>query len=223
MPSTRPRRGSIRPRATLRKALAADALPAPTRPEVALTAARADLAATDAALERTRIRAASPGTALQVNAKAGETATPSPEQVLVVVGDLLVAARQGGDRGARHRQAARRPGRDHSLRCVSRQGFRRQDRHPGPGPGAEPHRPARSAQAYRCRYARDHDRSRRPAAAAARHARRRLLQARRDGQRPAGELAGRCRRRGLPAHAGDPPVSRGSAELRLRPLRLRGY
>ena len=75
-------------RANLRKALAADGLPAPTRPEVALTAARADLSAADAALERTRIRAASPGTALQVNAKAGETATPSPENVLVVIGDL---------------------------------------------------------------------------------------------------------------------------------------
>jgi HlyD family secretion protein len=75
-------------RANLRKALAVDALPAPTRPEVALTAARADLSAAEAALERTRIRAASPGTALQVNAKVGETATPSPENVLVVIGDL---------------------------------------------------------------------------------------------------------------------------------------
>ena len=75
-------------RANLRKALAVDGLPAPTRPEVALTVARADLSATDAALERTRIRAASPGTALLINAKAGETATPSPENVLVVVGDL---------------------------------------------------------------------------------------------------------------------------------------
>jgi HlyD family secretion protein len=75
-------------RATLRKALAVDGLPAPTRPEVALTAARADLSAADAALERTRIRAASTGTALQVSAKVGETATPSPEQVLVTVGDL---------------------------------------------------------------------------------------------------------------------------------------
>jgi HlyD family secretion protein len=75
-------------RATLRKALAIDGLPAPTRPEVALTAARADLSAADAALERTRIRAVTPGTALQVNAKAGETATPSSEQVLIVVGDL---------------------------------------------------------------------------------------------------------------------------------------
>jgi HlyD family secretion protein len=75
-------------RANLRKTLAADGLPAPSRPEAALTAARADLAAADAALERTRIRAASPGTALQVSAKAGETATPSPENVLVVIGDL---------------------------------------------------------------------------------------------------------------------------------------
>ena len=75
-------------RATLRKALSVDGLPAPTRPEVALAAARADLSAADAALERTRIRAAGPGTALLVNAKVGETATPSPENVLVVIGDL---------------------------------------------------------------------------------------------------------------------------------------
>jgi HlyD family secretion protein len=75
-------------RANLRKALAVDGLPAPSRLEVALTAARADLSAADAALERTRIRAASGGTVLLVNAKAGETATPSPENVLVIVGDL---------------------------------------------------------------------------------------------------------------------------------------
>jgi HlyD family secretion protein len=75
-------------RANLRKALSADGLPAPTRPEVALTAARADLSAADAALERTRIRAASSGTVLQVNAKVGETAAPSPESPLIVIGDL---------------------------------------------------------------------------------------------------------------------------------------
>lgn len=75
-------------RASLRKALAADGLPAPTRQEVALTAARADLAQADAALERTRIRAASPGTILQLNAKTGETAAPSPDNILVVMGDL---------------------------------------------------------------------------------------------------------------------------------------
>jgi HlyD family secretion protein len=75
-------------RASLRKALAVEGLPAPSRQEVALTAARADLSQADAALERTRIRAASPGTVLQLNAKAGESAAPSPENVLIVLGDL---------------------------------------------------------------------------------------------------------------------------------------
>jgi HlyD family secretion protein len=74
-------------RATLRKVLS-DNLPAPSRQEAALVAARADLSHADAALERTRIRAASAGTILQVNAKAGETATPSPETALVTVGNL---------------------------------------------------------------------------------------------------------------------------------------
>jgi HlyD family secretion protein len=72
----------------LYKALAVEGLPAPSRQEVALTAARADLSQADAALERTRIRAATPGTVLQLNAKAGESAAPSPENVLVVLGDL---------------------------------------------------------------------------------------------------------------------------------------
>jgi HlyD family secretion protein len=75
-------------RANLRKALAADGLPAPTRQEVGLTAARADLAQADAALERMRIRAPGPGTVLQLSAKVGETAAPSPDNVLLVIGDL---------------------------------------------------------------------------------------------------------------------------------------
>jgi HlyD family secretion protein len=75
-------------RASLRKALSVDGLPAPSRPEGALVAARADLAAAEAALERTRIRAASASTVLLVNARAGETATPSPENVLIVMGNL---------------------------------------------------------------------------------------------------------------------------------------
>ena len=75
-------------RATLRKVLSADGLPAPTRPEAALVAARADLSLAEAALERTRVRAAAAGTVLQVNAKTGETATPSPETALMIVGDL---------------------------------------------------------------------------------------------------------------------------------------
>lgn len=75
-------------RIALRKALSVDNLPAPTRQEATLTAARAELSLAEAALERTRIRAPSAGTALQVNAKVGETATPSPENVLVVLGNL---------------------------------------------------------------------------------------------------------------------------------------
>ena len=72
----------------MRKALAADNLPAPTLPEVALTAARADLSVAEAALEKTRIRAASPGTVLQVSAKPGEIIAPSPEAALLVMGNL---------------------------------------------------------------------------------------------------------------------------------------
>jgi HlyD family secretion protein len=75
-------------RITLRKALAADGLPAPSRQEAALAAARADLSLAEAALQRARIRAPSGGTVLQVNAKVGETAVPSPEQALMTVGDL---------------------------------------------------------------------------------------------------------------------------------------
>src|SRR5262249_54860025 len=71
-----------------RKALAVDNLPAPTRQEAAVTAGRAELSLAEAALERTRIRAPSAGTALQVNAKVGEMATPSPENVLVTLGNL---------------------------------------------------------------------------------------------------------------------------------------
>jgi len=75
-------------RASLRKALAAEGLPAPTRVEVALTAARSELSAAEAALERTRIRAAAAGSVLQINAKIGEIAVPSPENWLVATGDL---------------------------------------------------------------------------------------------------------------------------------------
>jgi len=72
----------------LRKALAAEGLPPPTRPEAALTAARAELSLAEAALEKTRVRAASAGTVLQVNSKAGETVAPSPEASLLVMGNL---------------------------------------------------------------------------------------------------------------------------------------
>src|SRR5262245_15242042 len=73
-------------RTNLRKAMGTDA-PAPTRLEAALAAARAELSLAEAALERTRIRAPSNGSILQINARVGETVAPSPEILLVVLGD----------------------------------------------------------------------------------------------------------------------------------------
>ena len=75
-------------RITLRKALAADGLPTPSRQDASLAAARAELSLAEAALQRTRIRAPSAGTVLQVNARIGEIAAPSPEQPLILIGDL---------------------------------------------------------------------------------------------------------------------------------------
>ncbi|MBX9588317.1 MAG: efflux RND transporter periplasmic adaptor subunit [Hyphomonadaceae bacterium] len=74
-------------RTALRKAMASDS-PAQTRLEAGLAAARAELSLAEAALERARIRAPSAGTVLQVHARVGETAAPSPESPLVVVGDV---------------------------------------------------------------------------------------------------------------------------------------
>ena len=74
-------------RTNLRKAMGNDA-PAPTRLEAALAAARAELSLAEAALERTRIRAPSNGSILQINARVGETVAPSPENLLVVLGDI---------------------------------------------------------------------------------------------------------------------------------------
>jgi HlyD family secretion protein len=74
-------------RGNLRKSLAGNG-PAPTRLEATLAAARAELSLAEAALERTRLRAPSKGTVLQINARVGETVAPSPENMLVVVGDV---------------------------------------------------------------------------------------------------------------------------------------
>lgn len=73
--------------ANLRKALASDTS-TQTRLEAGLAQARAELSLAESALERARIRAPSTGTVLQVNARVGETAAPSPEAPLVVVGDV---------------------------------------------------------------------------------------------------------------------------------------
>ena len=75
-------------REALRLAQLASGVPLPTRLEAGLTAARAELSAVEAALERTRIRAPSDGTVLQVFARLGEMAVASPEQPMLVIGDL---------------------------------------------------------------------------------------------------------------------------------------
>lgn len=65
-------------------------VPAPSRLESALQAARSDVAVAEAVLEKTRIRAPVSGTILQLPAKAGEMVAPSPEQPLAVIGDMSV-------------------------------------------------------------------------------------------------------------------------------------
>lgn len=65
-------------------------VPAPSRLESALQAARSDVAVAEAVLEKTRIRAPASGTILQLPAKSGEMVAPSPDQVLAVIGDMSV-------------------------------------------------------------------------------------------------------------------------------------
>lgn len=58
------------------------------RLESSLSAARAELSSTEIAIERTRIRAPFDGSVLDMNAKVGETAIPSPQNILVSFGDM---------------------------------------------------------------------------------------------------------------------------------------
>jgi HlyD family secretion protein len=60
----------------------------PSRLEGELNVARAEWTLAMAALEKTRIRAATDGTVLQVDAKKGELAMPTSEQALMVLGDV---------------------------------------------------------------------------------------------------------------------------------------
>ncbi len=63
-------------------------MPLPTRLESSLTIARSDVSQAETAIERMRIRAPFGGTVLNVWAKIGETAMPSPESALVLFGDV---------------------------------------------------------------------------------------------------------------------------------------
>jgi len=64
------------------------AMPLPMRLESSLALARSDLTSAELALERTRIRAPADGTVLNVLARVGEMAVPSPDSALVVFGDM---------------------------------------------------------------------------------------------------------------------------------------
>ncbi|MET0432501.1 MAG: efflux RND transporter periplasmic adaptor subunit [Hyphomicrobium sp.] len=63
-------------------------MPLEQRLESSLALARSDLRSAELALERTRIRAPAEGTVLNVLARVGETAVPSPDSALVVFGDM---------------------------------------------------------------------------------------------------------------------------------------
>lgn len=62
--------------------------PLPTRVEGELNVARAEWTLAQAVLEKTRIRAPIDGTVLQVDARKGELAVPSPESAMLVLGDV---------------------------------------------------------------------------------------------------------------------------------------
>ncbi len=62
--------------------------PLPTRLETSLEISRADLALSEQAFERTRVRAPFDGTVLRTMVNVGELATPSPSNPLVVFGDV---------------------------------------------------------------------------------------------------------------------------------------
>lgn len=75
-------------RANLASVKSKAGMPLPTQLESALAVARAHLSAAELGVEKTRLRAPFDGTVLNVIAKEGEVAAPSPQNVLLVVGDL---------------------------------------------------------------------------------------------------------------------------------------
>lgn len=75
-------------RKELSRVAATSGMPLPTRLEAALAQARAEVRLAEIAFDRTRIRAPIDGTVLEVNVKAGEMLTPSPEAIALTLGDL---------------------------------------------------------------------------------------------------------------------------------------
>jgi HlyD family secretion protein len=77
-------------KAELRRIEADFGAPLPSQTEGQLNVARAELLGVEAAIEKLTIRAPITSTVLQINAKAGELATPSAPQPLLVLGDISV-------------------------------------------------------------------------------------------------------------------------------------
>lgn len=75
-------------RAALARLNDSGGMPLPTRLESAVTIARSDLSAAESSVEKMHVRAPSDGTILNLQAKGGEVAAPSPELALVTLGDL---------------------------------------------------------------------------------------------------------------------------------------
>jgi HlyD family secretion protein len=75
-------------KAALAELLAKPGLPLPTRGESSLLVARTDVEQVEQAIERTVVRAPQDGTVLNVWAKVGEMAAPSPDAALILFGDI---------------------------------------------------------------------------------------------------------------------------------------
>jgi len=75
-------------RLELRKLLNDSSVPLPVAVDGQLNVARTELAGTEAALEKLMIRAPIDGTVLQINGRAGELASPSSTQPLLVLGNV---------------------------------------------------------------------------------------------------------------------------------------
>ena len=107
-------------REALAKVSALPDMPLPSRLESGLTISRTDLSQVETAIERTRIRAPSDGTVLNVWAKAGELAETLPDTAPRAVWRYLEPARTCRSRGTRCRQAARWSAHCRSGGCLSR-------------------------------------------------------------------------------------------------------
>ena len=152
-----------RERLAYARAQAKSNLADPSRFNSALTAARANVALAGTQLDKTRIRAPKKGTVLQLNAKQGEIVSPSPDQPLVVVGDMSVVRVKAEVDDGDVAKIKVGPEGVRQVHQLSGQGVRGHGHGAGARHGDAAHQPARSAPSVRHRGARADDRARRRA------------------------------------------------------------